>query len=95
MMLVMYKSVHDKEKKTRRYSVRQSATGGGGGGSSQASRVAMQALLYVLAYCITWIFPMVTWLTQLTQGKTYTVILILQAFFVPLQVSMCMYACIF
>ena len=91
MMLVMYKSVHDKEKNTRRFSVRQSTTSGGGGGSSQASRVAMQALLYVLAYSITWIFPMVTWLTQLTQGKTYTVILILQAFFVPLQVSIYMY----
>ena len=89
MMLVMYKSVNDKEKNTRRFSVRQSATSSDGGGSSQASRVAMQALLYVLAYCITWIFPMVTWLTQLTQGKTYTVILILQAFFVPLQVSIC------
>ena len=91
MMLVMYKSVNDKEKNTRRFSVRQSATSSDGGGSSQASRVAMQALLYVLAYCITWIFPMVTWLTQLTQGKTYTVILILQAFFVPLQVSIYMY----
>lgn len=81
MMIAMYKSVRDREKKSRRYSVNQQQQSS----SSQARRVAKQALLYVLAYCITWIFPMTTWLTQLVQGKTYTPILMLQAFFVPLQ----------
>ena len=92
MMYFMYQSVRDKEQKTNHFSLRQyqssttpNSEGKGATQTLQSRRVATQALLYVLAYYLTWIFPTVTWLTQLTQGKTYTAILLLQAFFVPLQ----------
>ena len=86
MMIMMYRAFHEREKKSQRYSMRnftpQQSTSQS---TSHSRKVAAQAMLYVLAYYITWIFPAVTWLTQAIQGKTYTPILMLQAFFVPLQ----------
>ncbi|KAL7552653.1 hypothetical protein ACHAWF_017409 [Thalassiosira exigua] len=75
MMVAMYRSVRERERRSQQSRV----------SASYSRRVMTQALLYVLAYFITWIFPAVTWLSQALGGKTYTPILMLQAFIVPLQ----------
>lgn len=80
MMLSMYLSVRDIEQKSNQY-----RPPGEQRVASKSRRVATQSFLYVLAYFVTWMFPTVTWLTELIQGKTYTPILFLQSFFVPLQ----------
>lgn len=107
-MIFIYRTVRRYEKASdqyHRHSLQQR--------SRQSRQVAQQALLYVFAYGITWLFPFVslglklrasrimfvqtllssplfallqiTWTTQLIANVSYTPILFLQAFFVPLQ----------
>jgi len=52
---------------------------------SKTRKVADQAMLFVSALYLTWIFTTLTRIFQITQGKTYYPLLVLMAIFFPLQ----------
>lgn len=51
----------------------------------KSKRIAVQGLLYVGAFYITWLFPTISRITELAVGKNYFPIQFLDTFLIPLQ----------
>jgi len=83
IMLAVYCSVAQTEKKNDRYS---SAEFGRASASRKYSRrVAKQGLWYLLPFYATWIFPVATEITEMATGKYYDPMVVLVSFFLPFQ----------
>jgi len=53
--------------------------------AKKSKKIAVQGLLYVGAFYITWLFPTITRITQLAFNKNYFAIQFLDTFLIPLQ----------
>jgi len=53
--------------------------------ASRSKKVAVQGMLYVVAFYITWFFPTMSRITDLVAGKNYFAIQFFDTFLIPLQ----------
>jgi hypothetical protein len=53
--------------------------------ASKSQKIAVQGLLYVGAFYVTWLFPTISRITELTAGRNYFPIQFLDTFLLPLQ----------
>jgi len=58
---------------------------GKGREAAKSKKIAVQGLLYVVAFYITWLFPTISRITELVAGKNYFPIQFLDTFLIPLQ----------
>lgn len=80
-MLCVYFKVYTQERANGQYRFNSDA----GTNYKYSRKVANQAMLYVGAFYMTWIFGTLTRLLQLIQGKTYFPLIICMTIFFPLQ----------
>ena len=52
---------------------------------SRSKRIAVQGMLYVVAFYMTWLFPTISRITELAAGKNFFAIQFLDTFLIPLQ----------
>ena len=83
IMASVYASVRKLERKNLRYSGSQSSSKAE---SAKKSRmVAKQGLWYLLPFYATWVFPVVTEITEMVTAQYFNPMVILVAFFLPFQ----------
>jgi len=81
IMISVYTKVRKMEKKSRRYSINETTTEA----TKRSRMVATQGLWYLLPFYATWVFPVVTEITEMVTAKYFDPMVILVAFFLPFQ----------
>jgi hypothetical protein len=85
IMASVYASVRKLEKKNERYTVSQPSSKSKADSAKKSRMVAKQGLWYLLPFYLTWIFPVVTEITELVTANYYDPMVILVSFFLPFQ----------
>lgn len=82
-MLLVYRTVLQAERKTKRWT--QQGSMNAKKRQSHSKKVANQGMLYVTVFLLTWLFATLTRILDLIKNRTYFPIVILMAFFLPCQ----------
>lgn len=85
IMASVYASVRKLEKKNERYTASQPSSKSKADSAKKSRMVAKQGLWYLLPFYVTWIFPVVTEITELVTANYYDPMVILVSFFLPFQ----------